>query len=82
MFDLSKNPALSFERLLVYSALGYYVYRQMTLQKQGTLSGEDEWMVKIDKEKMFKTVEKKFGLNPIHRGILEQMYATLVEKQK
>lgn len=82
MLNLSKNPALSMERLLVYAALGYYLYRQIQLQKQGTLSGEDEWMVKIDKEKMFKMAADKFKLNPLHRGIMEQMFASAMEKNK
>ena len=76
MLNFSKNPALSFERLLVYSALGYYLYRQIQLQKggSGALGGEDEWMVKVDKEKMFKMAADKFKLNPFQRGIMEQMF--------
>lgn len=74
MLNLSKNPALSFERLLVYSALGYYLFRQIQLQKKGTLAGDDSWMVKVDKQKLFDMAEKKFKLNPMQRGIMEQMF--------
>lgn len=80
MLNLSKNPALSFERMLVYAALGFYLFQQIKLQKQGALSGEDHWMVKIDKEKMFNMASKKFNLNPIHRGIFEQIFTQMVEK--
>lgn len=82
MLNLSKNPALSMERLLVYAALGWYLFRQVQLQKSGALAGDDGWMVKIDKEKMFDVASKKFGLNPVHRGIMEQMFESALNRSK
>lgn len=74
MFGLSKHPALSLQRLLVYSALGYYLYSQIKLQKDGAMAGEDEWMVKIDKEKVMKMAAEKFKLNPMQKGMMEQAF--------
>jgi hypothetical protein len=81
MINISKNPALSTEKLLVYAALGFYLYRQIMAQKEGTLSG-DEWMVKVDKEKVLGMAQKHFNLNPIHRGIMEQMFEGLMKGNK
>lgn len=78
MFSIPKSDALSFEKVLVYAALGYYLYRQVNVQKNGSLGGND-WMVKIDKEKMFKMAEKKFNLNPIHRGIMERLFNSVLK---
>jgi len=78
MFDLSKHPALSVERLLVFTALGYYLYRQVQLQKSGTLAGEDSWMVKVDKEKMFDMAASKFKLNPFQRTMMEQAFGKIM----
>ncbi|GEM_PF-4465488 len=82
MFDLSKHPALSVERLLVFTALGYYLYRQVQLQKSGTLAGEDSWMVKVDKEKMFDMAASKFKLNPMQRGMMEQMFKHVMKDEE
>jgi len=81
MINISKNPALSTEKLLVYAALGYYLFRQIAAQKAGTLAG-DEWMVKVDKEKMFGMAQKHFNLNPMSRGIMEQMFDNLMKGNK
>lgn len=71
---LSKNPKLSLEKALIFSAIGLYVYKYAMLKKQGELAGEPDLMVKIDKQKMFDLAEKKLNLNPIARQAMEGLY--------
>lgn len=63
---------------LAVAAIGYYFFHQ--IKKSATLSGDD-WMVNIDKEKILKKAEKRFGLNPHQRTLLEIVLNNFVEKQ-
>jgi hypothetical protein len=83
MFNmLSKNPKLSVEKMLVFGALGLYVYKYVMLKKQGQLSGDPELAVKIDKQKMFDMAEKQFKLNPFMRQAMEGLYDTMMAEKE
>lgn len=80
MLPFSKDPKLSFQKLLVFGAVGYYIYTHIRLKRQGALSGEPDLLVSIDKKKMFDLAEKRFSLNPLHRSMLEGVYDTIFLK--
>ena len=76
------SKPLEFEKILVMAALGYYGLRQMQLRNSGTMAGaEKDWMLSIDKKKMFDLAEKKFKLNPIQRTMMEGIYDSLIKKE-
>lgn len=77
---LSKNPKLSMERLLIFGAVGLYLYKYLSLQKKGELAGEPDLLVKVDKQKMFDMAQKKLRLNPMQRMAMEGIYSSLFEK--
>lgn len=78
---LSKNPQLSIQRLLVFGAVGYYIYSHVKLKQKGQLGNEPDLMVNIDKKKMFDMAEKRFQLNPMHRSMLEGLYDQMFKKE-
>ena len=76
------SKKLSFEKMLVLAALGYYGYRQTQLKKSGELSGaEKDWMLSVDKKKLFDLADQKFKLNPIQRAMMEKIYDAMMEKK-
>lgn len=77
----SKNPKLSLEKMLVFGALGLYVFKYVQLKKQGQLSGEPDMLLKIDKRKMFDIAGKRFKLSEAQRNVLEGVYDHMVGNQ-
>lgn len=70
------------ERLIVYGALGYYVYQHMKLKKDGKLPEEDSWVLKLDKEKVLKVVKNQFGLNEFQTEMLSGFFDNLTNGVK
>jgi len=78
---LSKNPKLAAERLLIFGALGIYLYRYMKLKKEGQLAGEPDLAVKIDKQKMFDMAAKQFNIREPQRQVLEGLYDSMMKDE-
>lgn len=76
--DLSNDPKLSLEKMLIFGALGLYLYKYIMLQKAGQLSGDPDLLVKIDKKKMFDAASKQFKINPVVRTAMEGIFDTMM----
>lgn len=78
--NLSNNPKLSAEKLLIFGALGLYLFKYIQLQRQGQLAGDPDLMLKIDKKKMFDAAAKQFNINPLVRTAMEGIYDTMLNE--
>lgn len=78
----SKNPKLSVEKMLVFGALGLYVFKHIQLQRSGQLSGEPDLLLKIDKQKLFDHASKMMNMNPAQRTLLEGLYDHMMQKKE
>lgn len=78
----SNDPKLCVEKLLVFGALGLYIYKHIMLKKSGELAGEPDFMLKVDKDKIFDYASKRFSMNPAQRAVLENIYDHLMKESK
>lgn len=74
----SKNPKLSLEKMLVFGALGLYVYRHLQLQRKGELKGEPDLMLRIDKQKVVETASKHLKLSGAQKAVLGGLVDTVL----
>jgi len=78
----SSDKQLQFEKLLVFGALGLYLFKHIKLQREGKLGeNEPDLLLKIDRKKMFDAAEKHFSMNPAQRMMMEGVFTNLFKNE-